>query len=223
MPGDLSDSRRPGASEGRASGQPAVSGGEATGPRPSRRGARPVPRRITPQYLENAALHYLERFAASSAHLRRILLRKVARAATAHGDDPAEGAQLVDALIARYLASGLLDDQAYAASKAASLRRRGASRHGIRSRLALKGIDRGLIDATLEGLATDGGGGDLAAACALARHRRLGPYRRPEDREASRAKDLATLARAGFSSTVARQVLAAENPQALEALLREEG
>lgn len=198
-----------------------MSGGDAKGCKPGRR-TRPAPHRITPQYLENAALHYLERFATSSTHLRRILLRKVARAAAAHGDDPADGAQLVDALIARYLAAGLLDDRAYAAGKAASLQRRGISRHGIRGRLALKGVDRDLIDATLEGLAADGSASDLAAACALARRRRLGPFRLPEDRNDYRTRDLATLARAGFSSTVARQVLSAEDPSALEAMLREE-
>ena len=58
---------------------------------------RRLPRQATAAYLENAALHYLERFASSSANLRRVLMRKVARSARAHGTDPAEGAGLVDA------------------------------------------------------------------------------------------------------------------------------
>lgn len=189
---------------------------------PTSNRARRGPRKVSAQYLERAALHYLERFASSSANLRRVLMRKVERSAQAHGTDPAEGARLVDALVARYLRAGLLDDQAYAAQKAASLQRRGTSRYAIRGRLALKGVDAELIDTTLERLAEESGEGDLAAACALVRRRRLGPYRPPAAREANHRKDLATLARAGFGLDVARRVLAAADPEALGALARGE-
>lgn len=181
---------------------------------------RRSPRRATASHLENAALHYLERFSSSSANLRRVLLRKVARSARAHGTDPAEGARLVEAIIARYLQSGLLDDAAYAAQKATSLRRRGASSYGIRGKLAAKGVEAGLIDAALETLDDQAEAGDLAAACALVRRRRLGPYRPVEGRAAYRRKDLAALARAGFSLDVARRVLAVSDAQAAEALAR---
>ena len=183
---------------------------------------RRLPRQATAPHLENAALHYLERFSSSSANLRRVLLRKVARSARAHGTDPAEGAGLVEAIIARYLQSGLLDDAAYAAQKAASLRRRGTSRYGIRGKLAVKGVDAELIDATLERLDDEEGSGDLAAACALVRRRRLGPYRPPRAQAEHRRKDLAALARAGFSLDVARRVLAAPDIAAVEALARGE-
>ncbi|HJT06410.1 MAG TPA: RecX family transcriptional regulator [Stellaceae bacterium] len=183
---------------------------------------RRLPRQATASHLENAALHYLERFSSSSANLRRVLLRKVARSARAHGTDPTEGAGLVEAIIARYLQSGLLDDAAYAAQKAASLRRRGTSLYGIRGKLALKGVEAELIGATLERLDEDEGSGDLAAACALARRRRLGPYRPPGARAEHRRKDLAAFARAGFSLDVARRVLAAADIAAVEALARGE-
>jgi len=74
-----------------------------------RRKGRRAPRRATPQYLRAAALHYLERYATSAAHLRRLLVRKVARSAAAHGTDDAEGLRAVDALIADLLRLGLLD------------------------------------------------------------------------------------------------------------------
>lgn len=189
--------------------------------RPRPRQKRRLPREATTSHLENAALHYLERFSSSSANLRRVLMRKVARSARAHGTDPAEGAGFVEAIIARYLQSGLLDDAAYATQKAASLRRRGASRYGIRGKLAVKGVDAELIDTTLEQLDGEPGTGDLAAACALARRRRLGPYRPREERAARRQKDLAALARAGFSLELARRVLAAADIDALEALVRD--
>jgi regulatory protein len=183
---------------------------------------RRLPRQATASHLENAALHYLERFSSSSANLRRVLLRKVVRSARAHGTDPAEGAGLVEAIIARYQQSGLLDDAAYAAQKAASLRRRGTSRYGIRGKLAVKGVDAEIIGATLDHLDDEEGSGDLAAACALVRRRRLGPYRPQGAQAEHRRKDLATLARAGFSLDVARRVLAAADAAAVEALARGE-
>jgi len=183
-----------------------------------RRGPKP----ITPSYLENAALHYLERFSSSSAHLKRVLMRKVIRAAAAGNGDATEGERLVDGLVARYVAAGLVDDKAYAAQRAASLRRQGNSRFAIRGKLALKGVESTLIEKALGELDEDNAQGEIAAACALVRRRRLGPFRPAAARKDAWQKDLAALARAGFSLDVARRVLGAADPDALEALARSE-
>src|SRR3954463_6979106 len=79
---------------------------------------------VTAQYLENAALHYLQRFASSSANLRRVLMGKVERSARAHGTDREEGAAMVEALIERYLRSGLLEDRRDPVGTPLSLHRR---------------------------------------------------------------------------------------------------
>jgi regulatory protein len=181
------------------------------------RGGRKPPRKVTPSYLENAALHYLQRFASSSANLRRVLMRKVQRSAEAHGTDPAEGAAWVDALLVRYRGAGLLDDAAYASAKTASLARRGTSPRGIRQKLAQKGVEGELIDESIGEL---GENADLAAAVNFARRRRLGPFR-PAGREGSFEKELATLGRAGFSYETARRVLACADADAVEAMLAE--
>ncbi len=187
---------------------------------------RPGPKPATPQRLEAIALFHLERFASSAANLRRVLMRRVQRSAQLHGTDPAAGAEAVDALIQRFLRSGLLDDKVYAEARAARLHRRGASARKIAASLAEKGIDRALIGATLDEADGEDGysarpGGDLAAAAALARRRRLGPYRLPEKRADFRQKDLGTLARAGFGRAVAERVLDAEDPEALRELVEE--
>jgi regulatory protein len=158
--------------------------------------------------LENAALYYLGRFATSSGNLRRVLMRKVARAARAGGEgDPAAGARMVDAIIARYLESGLLNDRAYAA------------RFSIAGKLVQKGVDSELVAETIATL-EEGGASEMAAACALVRRRRLGPFRAPGKRAEWRQKDLASLARAGFSLALARRVLQAPDIEALEQLAR---
>lgn len=179
---------------------------------------RKLPRKITAERLENIALHYLSRYASSSGNLRRVLMRRVERAAAAHGDDPAAGARLIDELIARYLRSGLIDDRSYAAQKAASLQRRGVSRFGIRGKLRQKGVQADLVDDSVRTLDESGSNaGEFAAACALVRRRRLGPCRPAGQRAAMRQKDLAALARAGFGLDLARRALSAPDIATLEA------
>ena len=176
-------------------------GGNRDG-RPARR-ERTAPRKITAARLENMALYYLGRFSSSSGNLRRVLMRKVARAAAAHGDDPDDGAKLIE-------------------EKAASLQRRGASRFGIRGKLRQKGVEGELVAEAIETLDAASETSELASACALARRRRLGPYRPAAARRAAHDKDLATLARAGFRLDVARRVLKAADVEALEILARGE-
>jgi regulatory protein len=184
-----------------------------------RKGA--APRKITAALLNNVALHYVERFASSAANLRRVLMRRVQRAEH-HGSDPAEGAALVEALILRFQQSGLIDDRRYAEAKAASLHRRGGSRRAISARLAQRGVSGPLIAATLQALTDEAGDTDLVAACAFIRRRRLGAYRVVAGRPANLEKDMAALARAGFSFEIARKVLACMDIAAVETLATED-
>ena len=178
-----------------------------------RRGSAPAP--ATPERLEAAALRYLERYAASSAHLERLLLHKVRRSSEWHSTDAEAGAAFVRALIERLRRSGILDDRRYAEGKAMSLRRRGGSGRSIRAALAAKGVageeaDRAILTADEGGVSDDA---DLAAARRLARRRRLGPWR-VKDRAGHRLKDLAALGRAGFSFKVAKAVIDGESDEA---------
>lgn len=171
--------------------------------------------------LEKAALAHLAHFASSSENLRRVLLRRIARAAGDERIDAAAAARLVDGIVRRMVAAGALDDRGYAVQQAASLHRRGVSSAAIRFRLKEKGVDEAHIRAALDELGAPAAS-ELAAACALARRRRLGPLRPPADRAASHDRDLGVLARAGFSFDVARRVLAARDEAALERLARDE-
>lgn len=187
-------------------------------PRTSR-SSRP-PRKITAQSIDAAALAYLQRFATSTANLRAVLKRRVWQSAQAHGDDPAAGEALVDALVERYLRAGLLDDAGYAVARAATMHRRGGSPRGIRAWLAGKGVGPDDIDQALAQLDAEGGNIDLRGAYNYARRRRLGPWR-SRDRDARRDRDLAALARQGHAYDVARTVIDADDPDALAALLDE--
>ena len=178
--------------------------------------ARRKPRKITPDSLGRIALHYLERYATSSENLRRVLIRRVRRSAEAHDTDPDEQIPHVDALIIRYQQAGLLDDQAYARMRAESLHRRGTSGRMIRMKLAAKGVPSDAIDDALELLSELVANTDLSGACNYARRRRIGPWRL-RDRTDYRDRDLAALARQGFSYNIARKVIDAEDAGMLEA------
>ena len=184
-------------------------------PKPRQR--KRAPRPVTEARLEASALHYLDRYASSTANLRRILMAKVARSAKLHGTDPDDGALWVERLLERLTASGLLDDAAYAAGRARSLHRRGVSSAGLRARLRAKGIDPELITATLEALSAGRDGFELSAALAFARRRRLGPFRLDAERTARREKDLAALGRQGFAYEIARRVIETDDLADLEA------
>ena len=173
-----------------------------------------VPPRITTAYLENAALHYLERFAASTSSLRRVMMRKVDRSLAHWGGDREEAAQAVDQLLAKLTGLGYLDDSAFAETKVRSLHRRGKGGRAIAAALAAKGVAPDLVRSALDGLADDVPEPDRQAAILLARKRRLGPFR-PSARAENRARDLAILARAGFDFETARSVVDADSPDHL--------
>ena len=80
------------------------------GGRPRTRPERRAPRRISADYLQRAAMHYLERYAAPAAQLRRVLARKVHLSCRHHGLDPATFDPMLDEVVARCVASGLVDD-----------------------------------------------------------------------------------------------------------------
>lgn len=176
-----------------------------------------VPAKITPSYLENAALHYLERFASSSANLRRVLMRKVARSIAHWGGDTAEHTPQVEEVVAKLTRLGYVNDAAYAEAKVRALHRAGKGSRTIRATLAAKGVAADHAAAAFDALAADVTEPDMAAAIRLARKRRLGPFRR-DGRAEARTKDLAALARAGFDFDTCRRVVDAESAEALEEL-----
>jgi regulatory protein len=173
-----------------------------------------VPKPMTKQRLRNIAKFHVERFATTSSHLRRVLLRRAERARRVHGGDAGEIALWVDEVVTALVSSGAVDDARYAAGRAITLRRLGKSPGKIRMALVAKGIDRHVVDEVLADTALTVGGADAAlqAATDYARRRRLGPFRpqsqEPEERRKQSVKDMAALARAGFSYDIAKRVMA---------------
>jgi regulatory protein len=173
--------------------------------------------------IERWALAYLGRFASSAENLRRVLLRRVRRHLAEDRDAASRAAALIDALVARYRGSGLVDDAAYAAARVRARLRRGQSLRTIRAGLAAKGVAAADAEAAVAAQRDQGSDPDIAAAIAFARRRRIGPYRRAERGSADdRDKNLAAFARAGFARAAAEAVLACADPDEVEALARGE-
>ncbi|MCK5446196.1 MAG: regulatory protein RecX [Rhodospirillaceae bacterium] len=194
--------------------QPARSGKSRKKPR--------VVRKMTEPRLANIALHYLERYSSSAENLRRVLERRVYKSLRAHPDlDEPTTRGWIDTLIERYLEVGLLDDQAYAQTRTRSMLDRGEAPRSIAMKLAQKGINADGAKEALSQLEQDFPEPELQAALTVTRKKRLGPYRDPEMREEKRDRDLAALARSGFSYDTAKKMIDAEDVPELEAMLEE--
>ncbi len=184
--------------------------------------ARRPPKPISEASLYDAALVYLGRFAASTEMVRRALMRRVERAASAGLAERRDGARLVERVVARLVATRLIDDAAFAVRRTLRLHRRGASEPTIRARLAAQGIARDAIQEALAARGAELGDPELAAAAQLARRRRIGPFRAGE-RAAHRLRDLGVMARAGFGAGVAVRIVDAPDAASLDSLIADRG
>ncbi len=200
---------------------------------PSSRKARVLPPPLDAARLEALALAYVARFATSAARLETYLLRKLRGRGWApgrqqewldedlpgdadmdHGDVAVAEAELrstVAALVARFVAAGYIDDQAFASTRSSGLQRRGYGRRHISQALGQAGIAADVAMAVLPGEAAG-----RRAALALARKRRLGPFGAGPLERAARAKQIAILLRAGHRLDSARELVNAVSIAAAE-------
>jgi len=168
--------------------------------------APPAKKRLTQSRLKNIALYYLQRYGTTVAHFRQVMRRRVRR--ELDGKDPADAFSWLEELIAEFVGKKALNDETYAAAKVARDRVNLKPAHKIRTGLMAKGVPRAIADDAV-GKDDDA---EWEAAMAVARRRRLGPYRiKARDRESDR-RDLAALGRAGVPFTFAKRVIALGEP-----------
>jgi regulatory protein len=167
----------------------------------TRSGPRPI-RAITAEYLNNVALYYLGRYAATEHSLRQVLHRRLRRNQALK--DTAALA-LVEATIQKARDLHLFNDAQFAQSKTQSLNRAGKSRRVIMGKLQQKGVAPALIAAAWETQAASGDDPEYAAALRFAQRKKLGPY--GQAGRVDYKKQIQQFARAGFSYALAKQVL----------------
>ncbi|MFC3672191.1 RecX family transcriptional regulator [Novosphingobium pokkalii] len=179
---------------------------------PDRRKPRAV-RPLDAAQLDELALGYVARFATSTGKLAAYLNRKL-RERGWHEEAP-DLAEIVGTIVARMAAAGYVSDEGYARMRGASLRRRGLGARRIAQDLGQAGIAADLRDEAL-GSQREA----RAAALALARKRRLGPFG-PRDEAgridpALREKQVATFLRAGHPLAMARALVNAAGEREAE-------
>ena len=156
-----------------------------------------------PQVVLDAALRFLETRQRSVAEVRRRL--------TTHGYRP----ELIEGAIARLLALGILDDEAFTFAWVESRdRARPRGERALRQELRLKGIETTLIDTALEDRRPDPGSvgdPDLAAAARLL-ERHAAALARVLDPRKRRQRAYALLARNGFDSEIALTAIRSLEP-----------
>lgn len=160
--------------------------------------------------LYQAALNHLARYATTEAGLRRVLMRRIDRWARLQPDADAAAPALlaaraaVDAVVSRVAKAGAVSDAVFAESRARGLVRGGQSKRAIQMRLIAKGVAPELARSAADMDPET----ELSAALVLVRKRRIGAYRASTEADPMiRMKELALLARAGFSRDIAERAL----------------
>ena len=164
---------------------------------------------ITPQRLKNIGLYYLQRFESSAENLRQVLHRRIDAYAKENPEwDKSEASQWLEDTLAEFEKLHYLDDHRFAEVKIHQYLETGKPARYIKIKMQQKGISPSITNAILAEAEFD----PLAMALKLAKRKKIGPFRAPEQRHEHRQKDLSALVRAGFDYDIACQVLE-YNPQ----------
>ncbi len=160
------------------------------------------------QRLRTLALSYLGRYATSSGRLRAYLQRKIGEYGWIDDDDPP-----VADLIEQCVQLGYIDDQAFAAARAAALIRRGYGPGKVKISLRAAGLDPEQADRSSD----MDDEARLISALVFARRKRLGPFANADLGPENRQKIMAAFLRAGHSYDIVSQVIALNRDDATEA------
>lgn len=150
-------------------------------------------------WARRSAADYVGKYATSLANLEKVMARRARRR---YPDMEAGAALEIARSTARFFAdNALVDDAAFAETKARAGMRKGHSKRRIAMGLAAKGVEAETIGTALAEA------DDLPAALNFARRRRIGPWRNVEADPDRLRKEAASLARNGFSGEIVRKVV----------------
>lgn len=163
------------------------------------------------KWARNSAAYRLSKAMMSEKQLRDAIRRKAAQ--KFEDITASQVAALVEAAVRFGYELQALDDKTFAEVSTRSGSRGGKSRRAIAQKLSVKGISS---DIARQAVAN---ADDLYSAAIYARKRGLGPFR-PQDADNDRfVKEMASLARTGFSYDTGRRVLSMTREQAEDLIL----
>jgi regulatory protein len=147
---------------------------------------------ITTKRLENIALYYLSKYDSSAENLKAVLKRRVEKARLKGADVPENASEAIEEITDKMVRLGYIDDSRFKENLLRRLGQAGKSRAQIMQKMIKAGVrdDEALADYDED-----------EAAAVFVKKKRLGIN--PENY----MKDLAKLARAGFSKNAAKKAL----------------
>ena len=164
-------------------------------------------KRLTEQRLMNIALFHLSRFETSEQKLRLVLQRRLRRMKMRREEVPVEANQWIETVIQKVQQASYLDDNRYAENQVRNLIQQGKSESFICAKLALAGIEADKVREILSKMEST----EESRAKRFVAHKKIGFYRPTAFRKQYWEKDLAALARAGFSYDIARAALESDD------------
>ena len=144
---------------------------------------------LGPQSLEEAAITYVARYATTEAKLVGYLRRKLRERGWEGEREPQ-----VEAIAARMVEAGYIDDLSFAKARSGGLLRRGYGARRIGQALFQAGVDEAVSEEVAPAEAER-----REAALVLARRRGFGPFGREPVDEKRREKQIAAMLRAGHA------------------------
>jgi regulatory protein len=160
------------------------------------------PREITPEYLKRSALFHLQKFDTTVGGLRAVLQRRVLKNCLQSGKDPEDYVAMIEDAVKHCSDRSYVDDERYTERFVESSTSKGLSKRQIEGKMYQKGVNRELVERALEDSDYD----EFSAAEAYARKKRIGKFRR-ENRDDFIQKDLAAMARRGFSYEICSKLI----------------
>lgn len=148
--------------------------------------------------LNERMLAYVGKFATSRARLAAYLTRKLRERGWAGDGEPP-----VEALVAKAVRLGFVDDAAFALGKARSMTERGYGERRVSQALHAAGIEADAGEAARDHARAE----RVEAALRYARRRRFGPFAPAAPDRAALDRQLAAMVRAGHDFGLARKIL----------------
>lgn len=167
-----------------------------------------VLKKITKQRLKNITLYYLKRYETSIANMRRVLKKRVNDYAYQNKDfDKSEAYAWIEEILSDFQGYGYINDERFAEMRIRDYIAAGKSVRYIQGKLREKGIDEQTVNHLMSEQEYD----EFEVALKLAKKKRIGPFRSDDARRWEfRQKDMAVLARAGFSYDTAEKICSME-------------
>ncbi len=175
--------------------------------KPSREPRTKRPAKLpTKRRLGNIAAYYLKRFSSSSANLRQVLRRRVLKMTVEKPELRAEAYVAIDEIVIALVANGTVNDELYAEGRVRFDQALKKPRAKTIAKLRAKGVAKEIIQKAIAN--ESGADSDFQAGLAIARRRRLGPYRTTARTRETDHRDIGVLARAGLDFATAKRVMA---------------